>query len=113
MAKRVRHFFGKELNEADLFDLNQFQIAEHLFDVIERRFLGAGKWNNAPMHRVLLSLTRKRPRDLIKLCHASAKEAYRNRRDIITTEDLRARLIPLSPLAPDVVFRFDRPAMFA
>src|SRR5262249_8985781 len=62
---------------------------EHLHPIIESRFRHRGKWENAPIHQVLLSLTRRRPRDLIKLLYGGGKMAFRNGHNIITTSDLR------------------------
>lgn len=88
-AKRVETFFGRDFDEEKIVRLPQSQIVKYLYPVIVERFEGAGKWENAPIHRVLLSLTRKRPRDLIKLFYGAAREAYRNDREIISTTDLK------------------------
>lgn len=90
MAKRISTFFGKTVEEFTLVNQRQNVIAKHLSPIIEDRFNSVGKWQNAPIHRVLLSLTRRRPRDLIKLFYGSAKEAHRNNRAKITTSDLSA-----------------------
>jgi hypothetical protein len=90
MAKRIATYFGKAIDEFSLANQRQAQIAKHLYPVIEERFNAVGKWQNAPIHRVLLSLTRRRPRDLVKLFYGSAKEAHRNGRAKITTADLSA-----------------------
>lgn len=90
MAKRIQRFFDKFIDEKILVTKPQFEIAKEIHVVINGTFSGAGKWANAPIHRVLLSLTRKRPRDLIKLFHGAAKEAYRHNRNRITTEDLKS-----------------------
>ena len=89
MALRISLFFEYDtssLNE----NLPQKTIARIFDSVIEPRFKGVGHWSNAPMHQVLLSLTRKRPRDLIKLLSSGAKKAYQNRNDKITTSDLES-----------------------
>ena len=67
MAKRVATYFGKALNEDHLRARPQSSIARELYPIIDQRFSHVGKWENAPVHRVLLSLTRRRPRDLLKL----------------------------------------------
>ena len=54
------------------------------------RFMGKGKWENAPIHRVLMSLIRKRPRDLVKLCTSAARHAHLSQRDIIITDDFQS-----------------------
>ena len=51
------------------------------------KFQGVGKWSNVPTYRILMSLTRKRPRDLVKLCTLAARQAYEGGRQKITTTD--------------------------
>jgi hypothetical protein len=68
LVKRVSLFFGRKLEDKQLAGMHQFQMAKILDDVMESKFAGKGHWENAPMHRVLLSLVRNRPSDLVKLC---------------------------------------------
>ena len=89
MAKRIETFFGKTVDEKALRSLEQFRIARYLDSVIVKKYQGVGKWENAPTHRILLSLTRKRPRDLVKLLSGAAREAHKNGRSKIATIDLR------------------------
>jgi len=89
-AKRVESYFGREIDDRKLLLSKQIKVSHFLNSVIEPVFLGAGKWERAPIHRVLLSLVRKRPRDLVKLMSGAAREAYRNGHSIITTNSLRA-----------------------
>lgn len=90
MAKRVATYFGDNIDDSKLERLPQAEIAAHLHRVIDPIFQWRGKWEKAPIHRVLLSLTRRRPRDLVKLLAGSAQVAYENRHDIISSEDLRS-----------------------
>ena len=90
MAKRVEKFFGSDFHEGNWQNKTQIQISQKLDKIIEMRFNGLGKWSNVPIHRVLLSLTRRRPRDLIKLLTSAAQEAYRKDSEIIKTEHLRS-----------------------
>lgn len=53
---------------------------------MEKRFQGTGKWENKAMYKILMSLIRKRPRDLVKLCTLAAREAYRNKSNVILTK---------------------------
>lgn len=89
IAKRVERFFGHYFEEESWRKRSQFDISQKLNKVIEMHFEGSGKWEHAPIHRVLLSLTRRRPRDLIKLLTSAAQEAYRNDEEMIKTEHLR------------------------
>lgn len=90
MAKRVANFLGKPVDDVELAKQRQSVITQELSPIIEARFKYVGKWEDAPIHRVLLSLTRRRPRDLIKLLYGGAKEAFRTNVSIITTEALRS-----------------------
>jgi hypothetical protein len=65
-------------------------MAKILDDAMESRFAGKGHWENAPMHRVLLSLVRNRPRDLVKLCSEAATHARGAGNDLIRTNDLQS-----------------------
>lgn len=90
LAKRILTFFGEPVNEESLLKSPQSEIAYSLENVFEKRFSGHGKWENAKMHRVLMSLIRKRPRDLVKLCSLAAQKAAENKSDLIRTAHLQA-----------------------
>lgn len=65
-------------------------MSHYLDSIFEKRFIAYGKWNNAPMYRILMSLIRKRPRDLVKLCTLAAKDAYDKKYSIIKTENFQS-----------------------
>jgi len=88
LVKRVETFFGNEVNELTLIGTNQDILAKRLNGIFEERFQGRGHWNNAPMHQVILSLLRQRPRDLVKLCSLAARNTRRRHGSIIDTTDL-------------------------
>jgi hypothetical protein len=75
LIKRIETFFGREVDEKRLLNKSQKELAYYLNPIMEARFTGEGHWANAPIHRVLMSLIRKRPRDLVKLCTLSARKA--------------------------------------
>lgn len=89
MAKRIATFFGENVDEGLLVGQRQTDIAYRLNRVIEPRFQDRGKWENQATFRVLMTLTRKRPRDLIKLFIYSAKEAHKDGVEIIRTGHLK------------------------
>ncbi len=76
--------------------MSQPQIAKFLHRVIDERFNGVGKWEKAPIHIVLLSLTRRRPRDLVKLISGAAHEAFRKRHEKISSSDLQSTFVAYS-----------------
>ncbi|MBX3416770.1 MAG: hypothetical protein KF851_04140 [Pirellulaceae bacterium] len=78
LVKRIETYFGRTLDDSFLQSRSQFELATYLSSVMEEKFKGQGKWQNAPMHRVLLSLIRARPRDLVKLCTLAAREARKD-----------------------------------
>ena len=89
LVKRIETFFGRTL-DGNLEALEQKDLARYLFPIMEERFQGAGKWDNAPIHRILMTLIRRRPRDLVKLCTLAARHAYQRGKNKIYTQDLEA-----------------------
>lgn len=89
LIKRIETFFGRHIDEQKLVHSQQKDLAHFLNPIFEPRFLGLGHWENAPIHRVLMSLIRKRPRDLIKICTLSAKDARQKGQNKILTKNLQ------------------------
>ena len=87
LAKRVQSYLGNNVSEKMLLKKPQFEIVKYLHPIMESHFIGTGKWRNRPIHYVLLSLTRRRPRDLVNLCIQAAREACNNQNEKITTLD--------------------------
>ena len=76
LVKRVALFTkGESLDEDFLMRKQQKELSLYFDGIFEKSFQGKGHWENAPIYRVLLSLIRQRPRDLIKLCSLAAHEA--------------------------------------
>lgn len=90
LIKRIETYYGRYVNEDDLFKQKPKELAVHLNCVFEQRFHGNGHWESAPIYRVLMSLIRKRPRDLVKLCTLAARKAYANHHSLILTNDLES-----------------------
>lgn len=90
LAKRVQSYYGNKMSDEDLVKLPQKEVAKYFDEVFERRFQGKGKWNNVPTYRILATMIRRRPRDLVKLCMAAARTAMDNGHTKINTEDLNA-----------------------
>lgn len=90
LIKRIETYFGREINQDFLLSQKQRDISHYLNQVFEERFHGSGHWENAPMYQVLMSLIRKRPRDLVKLCTLAARKAYQNHHHLILTTDLES-----------------------
>ncbi len=88
LVKRVETYFGNEVNEQSLLSMSQDMLSKRLHNIFEDRFEGRGHWNKAPMHQVILSLLRQRPRDLVKLCSLAARNTRRRRGNTINTKDL-------------------------
>lgn len=86
--KRILTFFNESINEIQLLETQQKYIAYNLDNVFESKFQGKGKWENIPMYKVLMSLTRNRPRDLVKLSSLAARVAYLKNSNIIRTQHL-------------------------
>lgn len=90
LIKRIETFFNRNIDENELLQLHQRQLSKYLSPVMEPYFLGKGHWENAPTYTVLMSLIRKRPRDLIKLCTLAARHAYSRKSSLIQAEDFKA-----------------------
>lgn len=88
-AKRAATYFGHEVTDKMLLNMSQGQLSNYFSDIIDLRFKYKGVWENAPIHKVLLSLIRRRPRDLVKLLTGAAKEANRAESEVITNENLK------------------------
>jgi len=90
LLKRLLTFVGEPLNEETLLNSPQNSLCYHLDRIMESNFQGVGKWANRPMYKILMSLIRKRPRDLVKLCSLAAREARRNKSNIILTKHFQS-----------------------
>jgi hypothetical protein len=90
LIKRIETFLGRPVDEKTMLKQRQRDLAHYLEPVFSSNFEGQGKWENAQMYRVLMSLVRKRPRDLVKLCTAAAREAARDKSDKIHSKHLQA-----------------------
>ena len=87
LVKRVQTYFGNNIPERELLDMEQREMSAYLDDIMVGTFEGAGKWNNRPIRYIFLSLIRRRPRDLINLCTLAARNANSEGRNLIVTED--------------------------
>ncbi len=87
LVKRVQSFFGKEMKEDELVNMSQHALASHLERVMRPRYFGHGGWSNIPTHRMLMSLIRRRPRDLVKLCTLAAQKTHDRGGSIMETQD--------------------------
>lgn len=90
LVKRIEAYHGRIRNEAELIGMEQGRLASFLDSVIAPRFLGKGKWQNIPVHRMLMSVIRRRPRDLVKLCTLAAQDAHTLGSSIISTQNFDA-----------------------
>ena len=91
IAKRIETFFESDYDEKRIRKLNQTDISNNILSkIITPSFQGLGHWSNRPIHNVLLSLTRKRPRDLVKLLHGAARKAYLYDNTIISSGNLES-----------------------
>ncbi len=90
IAKRILTFFGIETDQKELLKKSQDEITSQVLSkVMDPTFgVGRGHWANRRIHHVLLSLCRKRPRDLVKLMHGSARNAFKAGHEIINSKDL-------------------------
>lgn len=86
LVKRVEKFMGHEFTAEQLIALPQPDLAKHLDSVLSPEFNGRGNWERIPTYRMLMSLIRKRPRDLVKLCTLAARSAREMQEEKIGTK---------------------------
>lgn len=90
LIKRIETFLGRHIDEEKLLKARPPQLAHYLDPILEPKFSGRGHWEKAPIYRVLMSLIRKRPRDLVKLCTLAARRSYTRKSNVIQTQDFEA-----------------------
>ena len=88
LIKRIRTYFELDCPPDEvLVKMDQKNLAYDLRHVMSPVFNGQGTWEKIPTYRMLMTLIRRRPRDLVKLCTLAARHAYDNGRPCIETED--------------------------
>lgn len=93
LVKRVITWLGQQTDEHVLSRYRQEALAQTLETLFEPRMPSRGPWAGRPTHKVLLSLVRRRPRDMVKLCTFAARAALHDRRSTITGRDI-LQIIP-------------------
>jgi len=89
LIKRIESYFGRDCDIESFKNMKQHQLAFYLDTVFEKKFNDVGKWSNAPTYKILMSLIRKRPRDLVKLCTLAARNAFEKNYSLIQTDNLK------------------------
>jgi energy-coupling factor transporter ATP-binding protein EcfA2 len=90
LAKRIITYFGGSISDDELINLNEEEVQDILGIIFEKNYHGEGKWSNIPINKLLVRIIRKRPRDLIKICHLAARKAHENKSKLIGTNELFA-----------------------
>lgn len=88
LIKRILTYFGENINEQKLMESKQIFLRFYLDGIMTEKFEGKGKWADRYTYKVLMSMIRKRPRDLVKLCALAAHQAYDDNSNIIKTKHL-------------------------
>ena len=91
IARRIETFFQHNYPQDRILKMPQTDISRNILSkIMTPIFYARGHWSEQPIHKVLLSVTRPRPRDLLKLLHGAARRAYIDKHDTITTADLES-----------------------
>ncbi len=90
LIKRILTYFNHLVDEDQLLATPQRYLAHHLELIFENPFEGRGKWEKVSIHRILMSLIRKRPRDLVKLCTSAAQNAANDNSSRIKSNHLQS-----------------------
>ena len=89
LVKRILTYFKQDADTELLIKSKQFHLSIYLDPIFERKFEGRGKWRDTYTYKVLMSLIRKRPRDLVKICALAAQQAKLTNSSKIKTEHLQ------------------------
>ena len=76
LVKRVLTYFGETVSDVELESKTQYELNHMLSKIVDVKFINTSTWKNKPTHKVIMSLIRSRPRDMIKLCTLASKTAY-------------------------------------
>jgi hypothetical protein len=87
LVKRIETYFGRQPDDHVLMNMKQQDLARYLIPIMVEKYEGSGKWERAPMYRILMTLIRRRPRDLVKLCTLAARKTYERNGNLILTTD--------------------------
>lgn len=89
MAYRIATYLKIPISREQISSFSQTEITNKILSrVMEPKFQGRGKWENERVQRVIMSLCRARPRDLVKLLHGAARNTAARNGNIINTQDL-------------------------
>jgi hypothetical protein len=81
LAKRIITYFNGSVTDEDVLSMPLSKLNEIISIIFEDKFIGGPfrTFQGWEMHKVLTTVIRKRPRDLIKLCLLSAEIANKKR----------------------------------
>lgn len=96
LTKRVVTFFESNGRAHGFKHLTQQEMLEKMETLFEPTFNGIGKWAKSPMHHILMTMTRRRPRDLFVLCGLAWDSALAKKHLRITTDDLQTVFLEYS-----------------
>lgn len=90
LVKRIQSYFNNDIDVNVLLNSPQKHMSSFLDDVIEHKFYDWKGKDDVPTYQVLMSMIRKRPRDIVKLCTMAAREAQNNKKNIICSDHFKA-----------------------
>ncbi len=76
LAKRILTFLKEDVDDSLLQKYKLSELSNILGKIMDKKFTHTKSWKNKPTNKVIASLIRSRPRDMIKLCTFAAKVAY-------------------------------------
>lgn len=88
LVKRVMTYFGEDAPDTVLAEKTPTELNTMLSRIMCTKFGNTSDWKNKPTHRVIMSLIRSRPRDMIKLCTLAAKAAYAGNHNATVINDV-------------------------
>lgn len=97
-AKRISAALNREFAAEHVLhsDLKQDNISIFYDPILERKFYGTGGWSNTEMRRVIMSLVRRRPRDLFALLGKAGENTLSHGATKISSNNVDAVIKPYS-----------------
>lgn len=77
LIKRILTYFNSNVDDKKLKEMSLSELNDKLGLIMDKKFRDTKDWRGKPTNKVIASLIRSRPRDMIKLCTLAAKEAYK------------------------------------
>lgn len=92
LVKRINTYLWEKYDEEELSNMKRYDPTEFLNPIFEERLTGTSYFRNSPIHKIIMLVVRRRPRDMVKLCISAAQKALDENADRIQGKHIIAVL---------------------